>query len=229
MKILIADDHELFLNGLEFILKSEIKNAEIVLAKNYTEIFDRLEKYKNFDLIITDLAMPGANWLEALNRIHQTAGETPIIIVSAVFDKEILQKTLEVGVSGYIPKSSSNTVMLSAINLVRAGGVYIPHELLDNPVNNKEINKEIKILQTLSAGQVPYKSTKKLTPRQIEVIKCIARGLSNKLIAYELGLTEGTVKVHITVILKILGVTNRTAAVMEAVKNGYISNADANL
>ncbi len=229
MKILIADDHELFLNGLEFILKSEIKDAEIVLAKNYTEIFDCLEKYKNFDLIITDLAMPGANWLEALNRIHQIAGETPIIIVSAVFDKEILQKTLEVGVSGYIPKSSSNAVMLSAINLVRAGGVYIPHELLDNPVNNKEINKEIKTLQTLSEGQAPYKSTKKLTPRQIEVIKCIARGLSNKLIAYELGLTEGTVKVHITVILKILGVTNRTAAVMEAVKNGYISNADANL
>lgn len=229
MKILIADDHELFLNGLEFVLETEFKNSEVVLAKNYTEIFEQLAAHKNFDLIITDLAMPGANWLEALNRIHQMAGETPIIIVSAVFDKEILQKTLEVGVSGYIPKSSSNAVMLGAINLVLAGGVYIPHELLDNTVNNKEITKEIKTLQTLSDEQVSKKSTKKLTPRQIEVIKAIARGLSNKLIAYELGLTEGTVKVHVTVILKVLGVNNRTAAVMEAVKNGYISKSEVNL
>ena len=229
LKILIADDHELFLNVLEFILKSEFKDVDIVLAKNYTEIFTQLEKYKNFDLIVTDLAMPGANWLEALNRIHQFVGETPIIIVSAVFDKEILQKTLEVGVSGYIPKSSSNAVMLSAINLVRAGGVYIPHELLDNAVNNKEINQEIKTLQTLSDEHTTHKSAKKLTPRQIEVVKCIAKGLSNKLIAYELGLTEGTVKVHVTVILKILGVNNRTAAVMEAVKNGYISKEEVNL
>lgn len=229
MKILIADDHELFLNGLEFVLETEFKDSEVVLAKNYTEIFEQLAAHKNFDLIITDLAMPGANWLEALNRIHQMAGETPIIIVSAVFDKEILQKTLEVGVSGYIPKSSSNAVMLGAINLVLAGGVYIPHELLDNTVNNKEITKEIKTLQTLSDEQVSKKSTKKLTPRQIEVIKAIARGLSNKLIAYELGLTEGTVKVHVTVILKVLGVNNRTAAVMEAVKNGYISKSEVNL
>ena len=229
MKILIADDHELFLNGLEFILKSEFKDSEVVLAKNYTEIFEQLDDHKDFDLIITDLAMPGANWLEALNRIHQMAGETPIIIVSAVFDKEILQKTLEVGVSGYIPKSSSNAVMVSAINLVLAGGVYIPHELLDNAVDNKEITKEIKTLQTLSDEQISPKTTKKLTPRQIEVIKGIARGLSNKLIAYELGLTEGTVKVHVTVILKVLGVNNRTAAVMEAVKNGYISKSEVNL
>ena len=173
--------------------------------------------------------MPGANWLEALNRIHQTVGETPIIIVSAVFDKEILQKTLDIGVSGYIPKSSSSAVMLSAINLVRAGGVYIPHELLNNAISNKEITQEIKALQTLSDDSASRKTIKKLTPRQIEVIKCIARGLSNKLIAYELGLTEGTVKVHVTVILKTLGVTNRTAAVMEAVKNGYISKSDVNL
>lgn len=228
MKILIADDHELFLKGLEFVLKAEFTGTEIILAKSYTDIFEKLNNNAAFDLIITDLAMPGANWLEALMRIHQACVETPIIIISAVFDKEIVQKTLDVGVSGYIPKSSSNAVMLSAINLVRAGGVYIPHELLNHTIDNKEITQDIKILKNLTEEETKT-STKKLTPRQIEVLRCIAKGMSNKLIAFELGLTEGTVKVHMTVILKILDVNNRTSAVLEAVKRGYLSREEVNL
>lgn len=228
MKILIADDHELFLNGLEFVLGTEFKDAKIVTAKSYTEIFERLKKETDFDLIITDLAMPGSNWIEALDKMHEEAKDVPIIIISAVFDKEILQRTLEVGVAGYIPKSSSNAVIMSAINLVLAGGVYIPKELLSNKIDNNELTQEIKRLKSLSENELK-KGDKKLTPRQIDVIKAIGRGLPNKLIAYELGLTEGTVKVHITVILKILGVTNRTAALMEAVKQGYIDQEDVYL
>ena len=228
MKILIADDHELFLNGLEFVLGAEFKDAKIVTAKSYTEIFERLDKQSDFDLIITDLAMPGSNWIEALDKMHNQAKDVPIIIISAVFDKEILQKTLDVGVAGYIPKSSSNTVIISAINLVLAGGVYIPKELLSNKTDNDELSQEIRRLKSLSEKE-GKKGEKKLTPRQIAVIKAIGRGLPNKLIAYELGLTEGTVKVHITVILKILGVTNRTAALVEAVRQGYISHEDTNL
>lgn len=232
MKILIADDHELFLRGLEFILKSEYPTAQICLSKNYTEVFEQLDKSTDFDLIITDLAMPGANWLEALKKIHDMAKDAPIVIISAVFDKEIVQKTLEVGVSGYIPKSSSNAVMLSAINLVLAGGVYIPHELLNNEIDNQEITQEFQKLKTFGDDEKEKSvvaNKKKLTPRQIDVVKAIARGLSNKMIAYELGLTEGTVKVHVTVILKVLGVTNRVAAIMEAVKQGYISKSEVNL
>ena len=228
MKILIADDHELFLNGLEFVLGTEFKDAKIVTAKSYTEIFERLKKENDFDLIVTDLAMPGSNWIEALDKMHEEAKDVPIIIISAVFDKEILQRTLEVGVAGYIPKSSSNAVIMSAINLVLAGGVYIPKELLSNKIDNNELTQEIKRLKSLSENELK-KGDKKLTPRQIDVIKAIGRGLPNKLIAYELGLTEGTVKVHITVILKILGVTNRTAALMEAVKQGYIDQEDVYL
>ncbi len=229
MKILIADDHELFLKGLEFILQSEYPDADIALAKDYTEIFEQLKKANDFDLIITDLAMPGANWLEALQHMHNLAKDVPIVIISAVFDKEIVRKTIEVGVSGYIPKSSSNAVMLSAINLVKAGGVYIPHELLNDATDNKEIADEFKKLKVMTEASHTSEAKKKLTPRQVDVIKAIARGLSNKMIAYELGLTEGTVKVHVTVILKILGVTNRVAAVMEAVKQGYITSSDVNL
>lgn len=228
MRILIADDHELFLQGLEFVLKMNFPSAEIVSAQNYTQIFSYLEKGEAFDLIITDLAMPGANWYEALSRIHKLSGETPVIIVSAVFDKGIVQKTIDAGVSGYIPKSSPNQLMLSAINLVLAGGVYIPHEMLENALDNRELNQELNSLKVLADTDVS-KPVKKLTPRQIDVIKGIAKGLPNKVIAHELGLTEGTIKVHITVILKVLGVTNRTGAVMEAVKNGYLSRDEVNL
>ncbi len=228
MKILIADDHELFLNGLEFVLSSEFKDSQIIKAKNYNDIFDILSEHSDFDLIITDLAMPGSNWNEALAKIHNQAKDIPVIIISAVFDKEILQQTIEIGVSAYIPKSSSNAVMVSAINLVLAGGVYIPKELLSQPNSNNEVLQEIKKLQVLNDGKIK-ETDKKLTPRQIDVVKAIGRGLSNKLIAYELGLTEGTVKVHVTVILKILGVTNRTAAVIEAVKIGYIKKEEVYL
>ncbi len=230
MNILIADDHELFLKGLEFILNENLQNINITTAQSYTDIFAAIEHAQNFDLIITDLAMPGANWLAAINKIHTSLSETPIIIISAVFDKEILQQTLDIGVSGYIPKTASNNLIISAINLVLAGGVYIPHELLyssksasTNDTMQKEFIAPLKTLEKLAAD-APEAPKKGLTARQIDIVKCIAEGLSNKQIAYKLNLTEGTVKVHITIILKILNVKNRTSAVIEAAKRGYISD-----
>lgn len=230
MKILIADDHELFLKGLEFILQENLQNIEITFAQNYTEIFSILEQKTVFDLVITDLAMPGANWLDAIKKIHSALPETPIIIISAVFDKTILQQTLDIGVSGYIPKTASNNLIISAINLVLAGGVYIPHELLYSNQNNsippqqqKEYISPLKTLEKITSNTAEH-TQKGLTERQIDIIRCIAEGLSNKQIAYKLNLTEGTVKVHITVILKILNVKNRTSAIIEAAKRGYISD-----
>ena len=161
--------------------------------------------------------------------MHKMLKDTPIIVISAVFDRQIVQKTIDIGVSGYIPKSSSNEVMLSAINLVLAGGVYIPHELLNDAQTNTEFDQSLRSLKDFSSTSDVKNTDKKLTPRQIDVIKGIAKGLPNKLIAYELGLSEGTIKVHMTVILKTLGVVNRTAAVIEAVKRGYISKSEAGL
>lgn len=228
MRILIADDHELFLKGLEFILRENFDNLDIVSAHSYTDIFSIINEDKDFDLVVTDLAMPGDNWLNAINKIHTTLSDTPIIIISAVFDKQILQQTLDIGVSGYIPKTSSNSLIVSAINLVVAGGVYIPHELLystkevkEKNDSQKELVNSLKTLEKLS--QTTSDSVQKgLTERQIEIVKCIAEGLSNKQIAYKLNLKEGTVKVHVTVILKTLNVKNRTAAIIEASKRGYI-------
>ncbi len=228
MKVLIADDHELFLQGLELVLKTHFENISITAVKDYTELFEAIEN-NSYNLVITDLAMPGANSMDGIIKMHELLKDTPIIVISAVFDREIVQKTIEIGVSGYIPKSSPNDLMLSAIHLVMAGGVYIPRELLDEASLDTELSRTIQSLKDFSSPNNIMAKDKKLTPRQIDVIKGIAKGLPNKLIAYELGLTEGTVKVHMTVILKTLGVTNRTAAVMEAVKRGYISKEQAGL
>lgn len=220
MRILVADDHELFLKGLEFILSDLNKDIELVFAKSYTDIFNILEKDTNFNLVLTDLAMPGANWEEAIAKIHNTMPETPIIILSAVFDKEIVEKTIEMGVSGYIPKTSSNAVILSAVNLILSGGVYIPPELLNHKLP-EEFN-EFKQVVEQPESKSPEEKVKNLTPRQIDVLRCIAQGMSNKQIAHKLNLTEGTVKLHVTAILKILNVYNRTGAVMEATKLGVL-------
>lgn len=225
MKILIADDHELFLQGLLFILKKQYSDAQIITANNYTEIFDLLTKQKNFDLIITDLAMPGANWLDALKRIHQECPNVPIIIISAVFERSILQKTFDIGVSGYISKSFSNKLIIGAINLVLAGGIYIPQELLNADALSTPEQISL-LLETPADSENPDADTKILTPRQRDVLNCLAKGMSNKSIARELGLSEGTVKIHITLILRALDVSNRLSAVREAIKRGIIEKND---
>ena len=224
MKILIADDHELFLKGLEMVLSDFSPEAELVKARNYSEIFAIIEKQKDFNLVLTDLAMPGARWLEALQRIHEQLPDTPVIILSAVFDREIVQKTIELGAAGYIPKTSSNAVILSAVNLVLSGGVYIPAELLQG-TSQDEFNM-LKQLENVPEEQNLAEKVKILTPRQIEVLRLIAMGKSNKQIAYELGLSEGTVKLHVTAILKLLNVYNRTGAVAAANHLGLLKKND---
>lgn len=221
MKILIADDHELFLQGLEFIIKKNYPKAEIILASNYTDIFNIISKQKDFDLILTDLAMPGAIWHEALKKIHQECPDVPIIIISAVFERSILQKTFDIGVSGYVSKSFSNNLILSAINLVMAGGMYIPPEVMQISIPaTPEPMREL--IEQLNSSKNNSTTEKILTPRQTEVLQCLAEGLPNKLIAYKLGLTEGTVKIHITLLMRALDVTNRLAAVRKAEQLGLL-------
>ena len=224
MKILIADDHELFLKGLEMVLSDFSPEAELVKARNYSEIFAIIEKQKDFNLVLTDLAMPGAAWNDAIAKIHAALPETPIIILSAVFDKEIVHQTIEQGAAGYIPKTSPNAVILSAVNLVLNGGVYIPPELLSDSLRNEfDILKQVENFDDTKNADEKINT---LTPRQIDVLELIAKGLSNKQIAFELGLTEGTVKLYVTAILKSLNVYNRTGAVVEAARLGLIKKND---
>lgn len=225
MKILVADDHELFLQGLELFLKTKYPEADIIPAHNYTEIFNIMENQSEFDLILTDLAMPGDIWNNAIQKMHEKLPETPIIILSAVFDKEIVQKTIELGVSGYLSKTSSHDEIVKALDLVLSGGAWLPQEFLQTQQLDSKSEAD-KLLQEMMTDDI--NSSRKmphLTPRQKDVLEGVAAGKSNKIIAYELGMTEGTVKLHMTAILKILGVYNRTAAVIEATKLGLIKGS----
>lgn len=222
MKILIADDHDLFLTGLQLILKNWNPDVELVCAHNYNDIFSVLKKTDDFDLIMTDLAMPGDIWQNAIARIHEQVPETPMVILSAVFDGEIVKKTIELGVSGYLSKTSSNREIIEAVDLVLSGGAYLPSDFLKTQMlgNNSMTDALLKGMKDEKTSE----TEKHLTPRQIDVLNCVANGKSNKQIAYELGLTEGTVKLHVTAILKILNVYNRTGAVMEAARLGLIKD-----
>lgn len=213
MKILIADDHELFLKGLEIILTDMADDVSIYLAKSYTDIFLILEEEENFDLIITDLAMPGASWTHGIEKINNLAPNTPIIIISAVFEPKVVQKTIETGVSGFVHKTSSNEKIKDAIRSVLKGNMYIPPELLvDETKKMLSLTDEIKVID----------NDCNFSQRQLDVLNYISKGLSNKQIAYELGITEGTIKAYVTDIFKKLNVFNRTAALVEANKRGLI-------
>ena len=149
--------------------------------------------------------MPGMPWHESLRRLKENNPDTPIVVLSAVTEPENVLQAVDIGASGFIPKTSSNKIILSALHLILAGGLYLPSELLS--LQNKPEDTAVKGI---------------LTPRQLDVLRLMGQGKPNKIIARELDLSEGTVKLHVTAILKALNVINRTGAVIAGRNLGLI-------
>lgn len=208
MKILIADDHALFRDGLAMRLEQIIPDAAISQAAGYSQVIRNLRENPAFDLLVVDVEMQDMPWLEALKQIRNIAPTTKTIVISASEDSRTIRTILATGVRGYIPKRSEIKVFNNAVKLVIDGGTYVPPNLLDNnPINN---------LSGRNAG------VKMLTNRQFQVLDLIAQGKSNKQIAYDMGVSESTVKLHINALLRSLHVNNRTQAVVTAQKIGLI-------
>lgn len=209
LRILVADDHVLVREGLASALRGLSSAVEVTQAANGEEVMQRLEQCQNFDLLLLDLYMPGSDGFVLLGNICNVYPDMPVVILSASDDAQTMRKSLDRGASGFIPKSTDHDVMLSALNLVIAGGVYIPPGMLN----------EVDAGQN-SPGKSPHSSDNdiinRLTERQLEVLKLLAKGHQNKQIAKFLGVSEHTVKIHVTAILKALGVRNRTQAVLVA-------------
>jgi len=209
MKILIADDHELFRDGLRHVLDQLGGPLTIVEASDFRQAIEIVERERDIDIVLLDLSMPGMVWSEGLQRLKETApDQVPIIILSASDDRRHVLQAVNLGAAGFIPKTSSSRVMLSALKLVLSGGVYLPPALLEQggPSDSGPLASE---------SAVSF-----LTPRQREVLALLGQGKSNKEIARVLQLAEGTVKLHVTAILKALNVNNRTRAVVAASQLG---------
>lgn len=214
MKILVADNHAVFRVGLVYLLQKLDSEVEILEASDYSEALAIAERESDIDLILIDLLMPGIDGFNGVSGIRDRAKSVPIIVVSARENPADVQASLDHGAMGYLPKSSSSDVTLNAIRLVMSGGMYLPSALLGHDSTGGADVMETSLSQPRLSDQV----SRRLTRRQRDVMRLLALGRSNKAIAQELELAEGTVKVHVSAIFKALNVTNRTEAVIVAGK-----------
>lgn len=236
MNVLIADDHLLFRDGLRRLLAQADENMVFFEASSFPDVWNLCDSGTPFDLVLLDLGMPGWEGFHALGEIHQKLPRALIVVVSASERRSDLLAALENGAAGFIPKSSSAKVLLGALQLVLAGGVYLPHQAIRTDritappgmaaaptFETSGLTRALSSDAGADAGADGNSGNGSgmgpgdtLTPRQREVLDGLREGKSNKQIANELGLTEGTVKVHVTAILRQLGVRNRTQAAISA-------------
>jgi DNA-binding NarL/FixJ family response regulator len=200
--ILIADDHPLFREALTYIVKSVITDATITEATNYSETKVCLDQ-ANFSLVFLDLNMPDSNGLTDLALIKKLHPSVPIVVVSAHEEPDIIRTCLEYNASGYIIKSSAPDDIKKAITTILAGNIYAPKGL--------DISCDANDPHQIASDQIGS-----LTPSQLKVLIEMGKGKLNKQIAYDLEITEATVKAHITTVFKKLKINNRTQAVIFA-------------
>jgi DNA-binding NarL/FixJ family response regulator len=212
MKILIADDHSLIRSGLRSELAGLAPAITFVEAWDLDSLRDALDAHRDADLALVDLGMPGMDGVRSIERLRADHPTLPLVVVSASDDAERVRGVLRAGAAGFIPKSSMVQLVLPALRLVLAGGQYVPQQLLDAG------EREPRASAAKSAASIAAQSDRLavLSPRQREVFDLLARGLSNKRIARELDISEGTVKSHVATIFDLLNVHNRVAAVAEA-------------
>jgi DNA-binding NarL/FixJ family response regulator len=209
MKILLVDDHVLVREALRGVVAELQPNAAVLEAATCAGAFSLLQQHADLGLVLLDLNLPDRNGLDALEDLRDRYPATAVVMLSGANDRESVAAALAKGALGFIPKSASREVLVSAIRLVLAGGIYIPPEILMDVEH-----------PTAPAPSPGGRSAAELglTPRQVEVLALMMQGKSNKLICRTLQLAEPTVKNHVSAILKALGAANRTEAALAAAK-----------
>jgi DNA-binding NarL/FixJ family response regulator len=200
-RIIIVDDHPLFRDALRQALSDKFAGAEIAEAGSMDELSDTLESNSETDLVLLDLTMPGVKGFSGLMYLRAQYPEIPVVIVSANEDPAAMRRCVEFGASGFVPKSLPVDTIRDAVEAVLGGGVWTPPDLDLNASGDGESAELVSRLATL-------------TPQQVRVLMMLSEGLLNKQIAYKLGVSEATVKAHVSAILQKLGVDSRTQAVI---------------
>ena len=205
MKILLADDHPLFREGVKHVLMLLGDEVSIVDAHDYPSLFAEAAAHPDLDLVLADLYMPGMGGHEGIAEFRNQFPDTPLVIMTASESRADARRALASGALGYVLKSSPSQEMLDALIRVLDGGIYVP-PLLEG---DEQPEAPLSLMPLSSQGI-------RLTHRQLEVLEQLLQGKPNKIIARELDLSEGTVKIHVAAIFKALGVTNRTEAAVAA-------------
>jgi DNA-binding NarL/FixJ family response regulator len=207
MKILHADDHSMFREGVRFFLKLLDPQVVVLEASNIQAALDKLALDGPVDLLILDLQMPGMSELDGFFAVRRRHPNLPIVIVSGVNDPRTIRALLDGGARGYIPKLASSEQLMEGLRRVLRGEVYLPDALF---IPDPET--------TVSSGA----ESGALTSRQLQILPLLAEGMPNKRIAEALGVTEGTVKQHLKDLFRRLNARNRTQAVKEARRSGLL-------
>ena len=200
-RIIVVDDHPLFRGALTQALGSALAGARIDQAASLAELEELIAARPDTDLVLLDLSMPGVQGLSGLLLLRSQHPDIPVVVVSAHDDPETIRRCMEFGASGYVPKSLSVDEMRSAVETVLGGGVWIPPDVdLERAADSGTVD----VVARLST----------LTPQQVRVLMMLGQGLLNKQIAYQLGVSEATIKAHVSAILQKLHVDSRTQAVI---------------
>jgi len=201
MQFIIADDHPLFRGALRQVLSSLPEEATIIEVGDFDAAKKLVADGGDIDLLLLDLTMPGGTGLSGLVTLKALEPALPIIIVSATDDATTIRHAIELGASGFISKSASMETIGDAVHAVLAGDIWTPSDIDIDEARDPEIETLIAKIRTL-------------TPQQTRVLTMLAEGLLNKQIAYELNVSEATVKAHVSAVLQKLGVDSRTQAVI---------------
>ncbi len=213
MKILIVDDHSLVREGLQAILSRSDLSAQFLEAWDATSVWDHITKNADLDFVLLDIQLPDCSGLELLTRIVGHRPELPVVMLSADHDSQTVTHALNLGASGFLPKTSVSEVLVSAIRLVLAGGIYVPPEALLKSTMRPAF------ASAQSTAPVTIESLR-FTARQVEVFRLLLQGMSNKQICRKIDLAEATVKIHVRGILRAINVSSRAEAIAKAAQLG---------
>lgn len=202
-RILIVDDHPLFREALKQALSGGVANAAVTLAGSLDSATSILDKDDDFDLILLDLRMPGVQGLSGLIFLRAQYPNVPVALITASDDNGLVQKALNLNASGFIPKTSGIDTIIAAVNTVLNGDIWVPEGYAQATAADRE-------------GEEIARRVATLTAQQIRVLMMLKEGLLNKQIAYELNVSEATIKAHVSAILQKLNVSSRTQAVIAA-------------
>jgi DNA-binding NarL/FixJ family response regulator len=203
--LVIADDHPLFRGALREAVTGLFERMDIAEAGTFNEVAELLERSSDVDLVLLDLTMPGVRGFSGLMYLRAQYPGVPVIVVSANDDPAAIRRCMQFGASGFIPKTLGVEAMRVAISRILGGGVWTPPDVDLSAGSDTE-----------TAALMARMAT--LTPQQVRVLMMLSEGLLNKQIAYQLGVSEATVKAHVSAILQKLGVESRTQAVIAAAK-----------